>query len=702
MKYLLSFLVCLIGIELSAQEKIKSPDGKIEISFALDNLGRPNYEVIYNSTVAIKPSLLGIRIVNDSLSLYDNFEIVNTHVGSVNDTWQPVWGENKIIKNHYNELEVVLHHKKRDTQMMVQFRVFNDGVGFRYKFPKQKNLNYFTVEDELTEFNLGGDHKAFWLPGDYNTEEYRTTTSYISEIVPKLETKTLSVGENYPLYDNKGVFSVQSPLMMKSNAGLYINIHEAALVNYPAMSLEIDGFGFRSHLTPDAVGNKAYVQTDFNTPWRTIILSDDAKDILASNIIINLNEPCTYESTDWIKPVKYIGVWWEMFVKGSSWAYTNESNTKLGKTDYAKLPPNATHGATTANVKKYIDFAAKHGFDQVLVEGWNEGWEDWYGMWKEEVFDFVTPYPDFDLNYLRDYAKRKGVKLMMHHETSAAATNYERRFDSAFQFMVDNNYNAVKTGYVGYPIPRGEWRSGQWMTNHYRRVAETAAKYKIMVNSHEAVRSTGLHRTYPNWLAQESARGTEFEALGGNNPDHTTILPFTRLVGGPMDYTPGIFQTTFDHYNPDNKGRVSTTLVKQLALYVTMYSPLQMAADIVDNYERFPDAFQFIKDVAVDWDETHILEAEPGDYITIARKAKGKSEWFIGGITDENSRTATLDFSFLPAGKKFKATIYEDAADAHWEKNPMKYSIRKSVVVTNKTVMKQILAPGGGVAISVK
>jgi hypothetical protein len=701
MKYWLSFLVAFFAVESTAQETLKSPNSKIEVRFNLDKNGEPAYAVSYKNKEVFKPSKLGIKIANDSVSLYNNFEILEAKVSSVNDSWEPVWGQNKSVKNHYNQLEVVLNHKKRDTQLILEFRVYDDGLGFRYKFPKQKNLNYFVVEDELTEFKLAGDHKAFWLPGDYNTEEYRTTTSLISEIVPKLKTKTLTVGENRPVYENEGIFSVQSPLMMKSADGLYINIHEAALVDYPAMMLELDGLSFRTHLTPDAVGNKAYIQTDFTTPWRTIIVSDDARDVLASNLIINLNEPCTYESTDWIKPVKYVGVWWEMFVKGSSWAYTNETNTKLGKTDYSKLPPNSTHGATTPNVKKYIDFAAKHGFDQVLVEGWNEGWEDWYGMWKEEVFDFVTPYPDFDVNYLRDYAKSKGVKLMMHHETSAAATNYERRFDPAFQFMVDNNYNAVKTGYVGLPIPRGEWRSGQWMSNHYRRVAETAAKYKIMVNSHEAVRSTGLHRTYPNWLAQESARGTEFEALGGNNPDHTTILPFTRLVGGPMDYTPGIFQTTFDHYNPNNKGRVSTTLVKQLALYVTMYSPLQMAADIVDNYERFPDAFQFIKDVAVDWDETCILEAEPGDYVTIARKAKGKNEWFLGGITDENARTAILDFGFLPQGKKFKAIIYEDAADAHWEKNPMKYKIR-TVEVTNKTVLKQPLAPGGGVAISIK
>ena len=688
-------------MSLSAQETLTSPDGDLELKFLLDNKGVPFYALNFKGKPVILPSKLGIDIARDTLSLKEGFKVTGTQVSAVNDSWVPVWGQWSRIRNHYNELEVTLRQEKRDTEVILRFRLFNDGLGFRYEFPKQKNLSYFTVKDELTEFRLAGDHKAFWLPGDYNTEEYKTSTTPISGIIPKLKTRTLSVGENYPLYENKGLFSVQTPLMMKSQEGLYINIHEAALVDYPAMMLELDDKTFRAHLTPDAVGNKAYIQTDFSTPWRTVLVSDDARDILASTTILNLNEPCALESTDWIKPVKYVGVWWEMFVKGSTWAYTNETNTRLGKTDYSQLKPNGTHGATTDNVKKYIDFAARHGFDQVLVEGWNEGWEDWYGLWKEDVFDFVTPYPDFNLVYLRDYAKSKGVRLMMHHETSAAATNYERRMGEAFRFMADNHYNAVKTGYVGYPIPRGEWRSGQWMASHYVRVAKEAAKHRIMVNSHEAVRPTGLYRTYPNWLAQESARGTEFEALSDSDPDHTTILPFTRLVGGPMDYTPGIFQIKFDYYNPGNKKQVHTTLVKQLALYVTMYSPLQMAADIVDNYERFPDAFQFIKDVAVGWDETHILEAEPGDYVTIARKAKGKNEWFVGGITDENGRAAKIDLGFLPAGRKFKATIYEDAKDTHWQTNPMTYKIR-TVEVTSKTVLNQALAPGGGVAISIR
>lgn len=701
MKYILNLTFLMCAFFSQAQQSLKSPNGNFELKVDINKLGVPSYALTYKKQPVIQPSRLGILFKKEEESLDKGFSIKSAVVTSNDQTWEPVLGENKTIRNHYNELEVVLSQNSRE--MILRFRLFDDGLGFRYEFPKQKDLNYFTIKEELTEFAMAADHKAFWLPGDYNTDEYRVSTTLLSEIIPTLKKKELSVGENHPLFENIGIYSVQTPLMMKSPSGLYINIHEAALVDYPAMMLEYNAKKntFNSHLTPDAVGNKAYIQTGFSTPWRTVVVSDDARDILASNLILNLNEPCTYESTDWIKPVKYVGVWWEMFVKGSTWAYTNETNTKLGETDYSKLKPNGTHGATTANVKKYVDFAAKHGIDQVLVEGWNEGWEDWYGLWKEEVFDFVTPYPDFDLPYLRDYAKSKGVKIMMHHETSAAATNYDRRMHDGFQFMVDNNYNSVKTGYVGYPIPRGEWRSGQWMGNHYRRVAETAAQYKIMVNSHEAVRPTGLIRTYPNWLAQESARGTEFEALGGSAPDHTTILPFTRLMGGPMDYTPGIFQITFDYYNPTNKNRVHTTLAKQLALYVTMYSPLQMAADIVDNYERFPDAFQFIKDVALDWDKTTILEAEPGDYVSIARKAKGKNEWFVGAITDENARTAQIDFSFLPAGKKYKATIYEDASDTHWESNPMKYRIR-NVEVDSKTKIGQKLAAGGGVAISIK
>jgi hypothetical protein len=694
-------LLCFLGQWAFAQQNISSPDGKLKLDFSLSPKGEPVYTLKFKDQTIIFPSTLGFKLLNDTVSLMDGFEVVKHKVSSHDSKWTPVLGQYKEIRDQYNELEVELFQKKRATQVHLKFRLYEEGLAFRYEFPRQPNLQYFIVQDELSQFNIEGDPMAFWLPGDYNTEEYRTTTSKLSEIPEILASGRLSAGESYPLYQNKGIKAVQAPLLLKNEKGMYIHFHEAALVNYPAMSLELTGKGFISHLTPDAVGNKAYLQTDFVTPWRTVMVTDDARKIIASSMILNLNEPSALKETDWIKPVKYVGVWWEMFVKGSTWAYTDEQNTKLGITDYTTLKPNGKHGATTANVKKHIDFAAKHGLDQVLVEGWNEGWEDWYGLWKEDVFDFVTPYPDFDLPYLRDYARSKGVKLMMHHETSASATNYERRMEEAFQFMKDNGYNAVKTGYVGFPIPRGEFRSGQWMVNHYIRVAKTAAKYKIMVNSHEAVRPTGLSRTYPNWIAQESARGTEFESMGGSDPDHTTILPFTRFTGGAMDYTPGILQTTFDYYNPENDQRVHTTLVKQLALYVVLYSPLQMAADIIENYERFSDAFQFIKDVAVDWDDTYVLEAEPGDYLSIARKAKGKNEWFIGAITDENSRNTALNLNFLPKGKKFTATIYEDAPGAHWEKDPMKYRIRK-VQVDASTVLNLSLAPGGGTAITIR
>jgi hypothetical protein len=609
-------------------------------------------------------------------------------------------GEQKIIRNNYTELLVILKQPQHNNrQLKIRFRLFNDGLGFRYEFPKQPNLNYFVIEEERTEFQLTGNHKIFWIPGDYDTNEYAYTTSKIAEIPELMEKATAFISAQQPIKN----LAIQTPSMMKTDGGLYINIHEAALINYPAMSLNVDAVNFKmsSHLTPDAVGNKGYMQTNTQSPWRTIVVSDKATDILASKLILNLNEPTKYKDVSWIKPMKYIGVWWEYFVAGkSTWAYGTETNVKLDQ-DFSKLTPNGKHGATNKRVSAYIDFASKHGFDAVLVEGWNIGWEDWIGNWKENVFDFVTPYPDFDVEGMRDYAASKNVKLMMHHETSGSATNYERRLDRAFQFMEDNNYNAVKTGYVGQIIPRGEHHDGQWMVNHYIHVAERAADYKIMINSHEAVRPTGLHRTYPNWIAQESARGTEFEAMGGLAPEHTTILPFTRLMGGPMDYTPGIFQTDLTYYNTGGNQRVNTTLTKQLAYYVTMYSPLQMAADIPDNYNRFLDAFQFIKDVALDWDASYIQEAEPGDYITIARKAKGKNEWFVGGITDENSRIANIDFSYLPKGKKYIATIYADAKNASWDKNPQAYSI-KTVKVNSKSTLKQYIAPGGGFAISIK
>ena len=689
--------IFIIPFVVQAQT-ITSPDKNFTARFSLDAKGVPSYQLSYKGKAVIKPSTLGVE-VSKGASFMDGFTVTNSTQASSNTTWEPVMGEEKTIRNNYNELVVTLAQAKNNNRYIrIRFRLFNDGLGFRYEFPKQADLSYFVIKDEHTQFNLAGDHKIFWIPGDYDTNEYAYTTSKISEI-PGLQKKaTIEINAQQPIPNP----SVQTPSMMKSADGLYINIHEAGLINYPAMSLNVEpGFKLSSHLTPDAVGNNGYMQTDAQTPWRTIVVSDKATDILASKLILNLNEPTKYKDVSWIKPVKYIGVWWEYFVAGkSTWAYGKENNVKLTD-DFSKLTPNGKHGATNERVMRYIDFAAKNGFDAVLVEGWNVGWEDWIGNWKEEVFDFVTPYPDFDVKKLNTYAASKGVKIIMHHETSASATNYERRLDRAFQFMQDNGYNAVKTGYVGQIIPRGEHHDGQWMVNHYIHVAERAADYKIMVNSHEAVRPTGLNRTYPNWIAQESARGTEFEAMGGLAPEHTTILPFTRLMGGPMDYTPGIFQTDLTYYKTGGNQRVNTTLAKQLAYYVTMYSPLQMAADLPENYERFPDAFQFIKDVAADWDNSYVLEAEPGDYVTIARKAKGKEAWFVGSVTDENSRTATVDLSFLPKGQKFTATIYADKKDASWNKNPQNYEI-KTVEVTSTTNLKQFVAPGGGFAISIK
>lgn len=693
-------LICLlafISVTTLKAQTIKSPDGNLSLTFALQDNGVPAYELTYKQKAVIKNSKLGIE-TQDVHPFVNGFTVSKVDQASVDNTWNPVLGEQKTIRNQYNELLVILTQKEQNNRyIQIRFRLFNDGLGFRYEFPQQDQLKYFVIKEEKTEFNLVGDHKVFWIPGDYDTNEYPYTTSKLSEIPGLMKKATVEITAQQPI----GNPSVQTPLMMKSPDGLYINIHEAALINYPAMALNVEGLKLSAHLVPDAVGNKGYMQTEAHTPWRTIVVSDKATDILASRLILNLNEPSTYSDVSWIKPVKYLGVWWEYFVSGkSTWAYSDVTNVKLTD-DFTKFKPNGRHGATNENVRKYIDFASKHGFDAVLVEGWNIGWEDWFGNWKEDVFDFVTPYPDFDVKALNAYAESKGVKLIMHHETSASATNYERRLHSAFQFMKDNGYNAVKTGYVGSIIPRGEHHDSQWMVNHYIHVARTAADYKIMVNSHEAVRPTGLHRTYPNWIAQESARGTEFEAMGGLAPDHTTILPFTRLMGGPMDYTPGIFQTDLSYYGTGSNQRVNTTLVKQLAYYVTMYSPLQMAADMLENYERFADAFQFIKDVAVDWDDTYVLEAEPGDYVTIARKAKGKDEWYVGGITDENARTATIDFSFLPKGKKYTATVYADGKNASWNGTQQSYTIKK-ITVTSTSKLKQQLAPGGGVAISIK
>jgi hypothetical protein len=697
-RFLIAFAVLFVQVVAVAQT-ITSPDKNLSLDFKLQEGGIPVYSLTYKGKPVIKTSRLGID-TKDIAPFTDGFTIKDSQQSTADLNWEPVMGEQKTIRNNYTELLVTLAQPKNNNRYIrLRFRVFNDGLGFRYEFPKQNDLSYFVVKEEVTEFQLAGDHKIFWIPGDYDTNEYPYTTSKISEI-PGLQKKaTVEISAQMPIANP----SVQTPSMMKSTDGLYINIHEAALINYPAMSLNVDAARqkFSVHLTPDAVGNKGYMQTDAQTPWRTIVVSDKATDILASKLILNLNEPTKYKDVSFIKPVKYIGVWWEYFVAGrSTWAYGKENNVKLTD-DFSKLTPNGKHGATTARVKEYIDFAAKNGFDGVLVEGWNVGWEDWIGHWKEEVFDFVTPYPDFDVKELKRYAESKGVKIIMHHETSGSATNYERRLDRAFQFMKDNGYTAVKTGYVGSIIPRGEHHDSQWMVNHYIHVAERAADYGIMVNSHEAVRPTGLNRTYPNWIAQESARGTEFEAMGGLKPEHTTILPFTRLMGGPMDFTPGIFQLDLGFYGTGSNQHVNTTLAKQLAYYVTMYSPLQMAADLPSNYERFPDAFQFIKDVAVDWDNTWVLEAEPGDYITIARKAKAKDEWFVGSVADENSRTATIDFSFLPKGKKYTAKVYADAQDAAWNGKQQNYTI-KEVTVTSKTKLKQYVAPGGGFAISVK
>ena len=715
---LIAFLC--ISFIANAQQKLNSPDGNLEMTFTLDGQGTPTYELTYKQKEVIKPSKLGLELKKEDANaktdfewtdkkdidkldiktnLYNGFEIKDVRTSTNDETWQPVWGEEKEIRNHYNELAVTLNQPANDRFIIIRFRLFNDGLGFRYEFPQQKNLNYFVIKEEHSQFAMAGDHTAYWIPGDYDTQEYDYTVSRLSEI-RGLFSKAYTENSSQTAFSPTGV---QTALMMKTDDGLYINLHEAALIDYACMHLNLDDKNmiFESWLTPDAQGDKGYMQTPCTSPWRTVIVSDDARNILASRITLNLNEPCKIADTSWIKPVKYIGVWWDMITGKGSWAYTDDlSSVKLGETDYNKTKPNGKHSANTANVKRYIDFAAEHGFDQVLVEGWNEGWEDWFGKSKDYVFDFVTPYPDFNVKELQSYAASKGVKLMMHHETSASVRNYERHMDQAYQFMVDNGYNSVKSGYVGNIIPRGEHHYGQWMDNHYLYAVKKAADYKI-VNAHEAVRPTGICRTYPNLIGNESARGTEYESFGGNNVNHTTILPFTRLIGGPMDYTPGIFETRCNKMNPTNNSQVRSTLARQLALYVTMYSPLQMAADIPENYERFMDAFQFIKDVAIDWDETKYLEAEPGDYITIARKAKGTNDWYIGCTADENGHSSKLIFDFLDPDKKYIATVYADAKDADWKDNPQAYTIRKGIV-TNKSKLNLHAASGGGYAISIK
>ena len=691
------FLLVLSISSAAMAESITSPNGQLQLNFSVNSQGEPVYELFYKGKAVIKPSKLGLELKNDP-GLMNGFTLADTQTSTFDETWEPVWGEVKQIRNHYNEMAVTLDQKAQDRNIIIRFRLFDDGLGFRYEFPLQKNLNYFVIKEERTQFAMTGDHKAFWIPGDYDTQEYDFTESKLSEICGLMKS-AITGNASQTQFSPTGV---QTSLQMKTADGLYINLHEAALVDYSCMHLNLDDKNliFESWLTPDAVGDKGYMQAPCKSPWRTVIVSDDARDILASKLTLNLNEPCAYEDVSWIKPVKYVGVWWEMIAGKSTWAYTDDlPSVKLGETDYSKTKPNGRHGANNENVKRYIDFAAAHGFDQVLVEGWNEGWEDWFGHSKDYVFDFVTPYPDFDVKMLNAYAKSKGVKLMMHHETSSSVRNYERHMDKAYRFMVDNGYNAVKSGYVGDIIPRGEHHYGQWMNNHYLYAVKKAADYKICVNGHEAVRPTGLCRTYPNLIGNESARGTEYEALGGSKPFHTTLLPFNRLIGGPMDYTPGIFDTKLDFMGDLPHGQVQTTLAKQLALYVTLYSPLQMAADLVENYEKHMDAFQFIKDVAVDWDDSEYIEAEPGDYITVARKAKGTDNWFVGGITDENARTAGFTLDFLTPGKQYVAILYADGKDADYKENPTSYQIKKGIV-TNKTKISVWEARSGGFALS--
>lgn len=679
-------------------EVIKSPDGKVAVDFDVKD-GRPVYSMTFDGKTVIKPSTLGLELVGDT-DLMDGFRLKDTEVSEFDETWQPVWGETRDIRNHYNELLAHLEQPSTGRFMDIRFRVYDDGAGFRYEFPQQNNLTYFVIKEEHSQFAMDGDHTAWWIAGDYDTQEYDYTESKLSEIRGKMA-DAITGNASQTQFSPTGV---QTSLQMKTDNGLYINLHEAALVDYSCMHLNLDdkNMVFESWLTPDAQGNKGHLQAPTHSPWRTVMVSDDARDMLSSNLILNLNDPCAYEDTSWIKPVKYVGVWWEMIGGGKQWSYTYDlPSVKLESLDYSKTKPHGQHPANNENVKKYIDFAAEHGFDQVLVEGWNIGWEDWFGKSKDYVFDFQTPYPDFDIDMLNDYARSKGVKLMMHHETSGSIRNYERHMEAAYNLMNKYGYNSVKSGYVGNMIPRGEHHYGQWLNNHYLYAVKEAAKHKIMVNAHEAVRPTGLCRTYPNLIGNESARGTEYESFEGNKPSHTTVLPFTRLQGGPMDYTPGIFEMDMKKVNPDSQGHVNSTLARQLALYVTMYSPLQMAADVPEVYNRFMDAFQFIKDVPVDWDDSRYLEAEPGQYIVAARKAKGGDDWYVGCTSAENGHESDLVLDFLDPGKKYEATIYADAPDAHYLTNPQAYKISKKKV-NSKTRLKLKAAPGGGFAISIK
>lgn len=681
-------------------QQLLSPDKNVALQFTLLDGGVPSYTLSYKGKPVIKPSKMGLHLKGDAKSLLNDFTVTNTATTVFDETWKPVWGEVSSIRNHYNELAVTLTQGETARQMIIRFRLYDEGVGFRYEFPQQKTLSYFVIKEERTEFAMAGDHTAYWIAGDYDTQEYDYTTSKLSEI-RALMAKSVTDNLSQTSFSPTGV---QTSLMMKTADGLYLNLHEAALINYAAMHLNLNDttMVFQSWLTPDVNGDKGYMQAPCTTPWRTVMVSNDARTILASKLIYNLNEPNKIKDVSWIKPTKYVGVWWEMITGKSAWSYTDEyPAVQLGITDYTKAKPHGRHGATTANVKRYIDFAAQHGFDAVLVEGWNIGWEDWFGNSKDFVFDFVTPYPDFNLQEIRNYAASKGVKMIMHHETSSSVRNYERHMDTAYKFMKANGYDAVKSGYVGDILPRGENHYSQWIVNHYQYALEKAAQYQIMVNAHEAVRPTGIARTWPNLIGNESARGTEYQAFGGSKPNHVTILPFTRLQGGPMDYTPGIFEMDISKLNPENKSHVNSTLANQLALYVTLYSPLQMAADLPEHYNRFPDAFQFIKDVAVDWDDSKYLEAEPGEYVTVARKAKGTGKWFVGSVGGNDPRTSQMAFDFLEPGKTYIATIYADATNAHYKTAPQAYNIRK-VVVTSKSKLAQWVAAGGGYAISIE
>lgn len=711
------FAAAAATIGASAQEVLRSPDGELELRFSLSDKGEPTYALDYKGRAAVLPSRMGLELRGDApalefgaeiqkggygepVSLYDGFEQCGAVRSEFDETWQPVWGEESSIRNRYNELAITLRQPQSGRQMVVRFRLYDEGVGFRYEFPEQEAMTYFTIREERTQFAMTGDHTAFWIPGDYDTQEYDYTESKLSEI-RQLMQQAITPNSSQTPFSPTGV---QTALQLKSDDGLYINIHEAALVDYPCMHLDLDDerMVFTSHLTPDAQGWKGYMQTPCHTPWRTVMVTDDAREILASRLILNLNEPCAIEDTSWIKPVKYVGVWWEMITGKSDWAYTQElPSVHLGVTDYAAVKPSGRHAANNENVRRYIDFAAEHGFDQVLVEGWNVGWEDWFGHTKDYVFDFVTPYPDFDIEALNKYAHEKGVRLMMHHETSSSVRNYERHLEAAYEQMNRHGYNAVKSGYVGDILPRGEHHYGQWMVNHYLYAVQEAARHHIMVNAHEAVRPTGLCRTWPNLIGNESARGTEYQAFGGTKPMHVTLLPFTRLQGGPMDYTPGIFSMEVSKLNPANNSHVNATIANQLALYVTLYSPLQMAADVPEHYEQYMDAFRFIKEVAVDWDESRYLLAEPGDLIVIARRAKGSAAWYVGGVTDENRRTAELRLDFLDPEKSYVATLYADAPDADYRTNPEAYTIRTGKV-TAKSKLKVEMAPGGGFALSIR